>query len=245
MADVKNALLSNMPVVIAGAIAIAAAGAWIVFSSAPDEDLARAPKPVTANAEKSDGLPPMRALPPAGTDLLPPLSAPPADSPKVEEATPPPAPKLPEPAKTASKPSVKEAVPTPPVTTAAAPPIEKPPPVAPQPKRVEKPAVQASALATGNYVGNISGGESAGGLTLVISSVEGGTVRGSAQLAGGGACDDTYPMQGSLSGGRLALRATKMGGRAGDCPLSLTLTVEGDRMAGSSGSGGGVQLKKR
>ena len=43
-------------------------------------------------------------------------------------------------------------------------------------------------MASGRYVGNISGGES-GGLTLVIASVEGGAVKATAQLAAGGVCD--------------------------------------------------------
>src|SRR5436853_7808338 len=102
MADVKNVLLSNMPVMVAGLVAIVAAGAWIAFLMSPDEDPARAPKSAEAKVTKGEGLPPMRALPAPGTDLLPPLSAPPAEPSKVEEAAAPAA-KAPAPVKPAPK----------------------------------------------------------------------------------------------------------------------------------------------
>lgn len=232
MAEAKNAFLSNLPVVVAGTVAILAAGAWIVFWMSPEEGPTRAPKPVEAKAGKTDAVPPLRALPPPGTDLLPPArTLPPEPAPSQQAAAPVPAPPV----------KVAPALPV----TAAAPAAEKTSP-APTAKRAEKAPVESTGVSVlaGRYVGNIRGSETAG-LTLVIASVEGGVAKGTASVAGSGPCDDTYPVQGSARGGKLELRATRMGGRASDCPLSLSLAVDGARLTGATGSGGAVQLSRR
>lgn len=238
MAELKHAFLSNVPVLIAGAVAIIAAGAWIMFLIWADDDAVQATKPVAAKAGTTDGSPPMRALPPPGTDLLPPVRTPPSEPLTSQQAA--------APSVAAAETPVKPAKVAPglPVTAAAPAETAQPTPSVQTAKRAERAIAEAAGISSGRYVGNISGGEAAG-LTLVISSIDGGVVKGTASVTGGGVCDDNYSMQGSMRGGRLELRATRMGGRAGDCPLSLSLALAGDRLTGATGSGASVQLSKR
>jgi hypothetical protein len=243
MADVKRSLLSHLPVVIAALVALIAAGAWWIAWRAPDEPerSAETSRPVEGKTKTADGLPPMRALPPPGTDLRPPLRTPPPetpDAPPAQQAAAPPA--------SAPAPGPVKVAPALPVTPKA-PQAEKAASAAPPAQAAKRPEAAAdstSGALAGRYVGNISGTDG-GGLTLTISGVQGGAVKATAALTAGGVCDDNYPMQGSMRSGRLELRATQMGGRANDCPLSLSLTVDGNRMTGSTGGGGSVQLTKR
>src|SRR5687768_12340385 len=80
MAEAKNVFLSNLPVIAAGAVALLAAAVWMIFWLGPDENAARMPKAVEAKAGKADALPPLRPVPPPGSDLLPPVrTAPPPE----------------------------------------------------------------------------------------------------------------------------------------------------------------------
>ena len=85
-------------------------------------------------------------------------------------------------------------------------------------------------------------------LTLVIASVEGGIVKGTATNEGStgrkNPCGGDYPMEGKYEGNKLQLKSTEKGGRVGDCGLSLNLTVEGNKLVGTTGAGYKVQLSK-
>jgi len=89
---------------------------------------------------------------------------------------------------------------------------------------------------TGSFVQRTGSGEYTPGLTLEIRSVEGDTVKGTAVRGAAGAafrCAGEYPVEGKLKGDTLALRATTKGGSAGDCDLTLRLTVEGSKLVGT------------
>jgi hypothetical protein len=227
MAENRRALLSNVPVVAAAAAALVAAGAWLFVSTSSNDAPVRADA-VDPKTKSADALPPLRALPPPGTDLLPPLRTPPPELASKPAAV--------------AKAAPESSVPSAPVTRVP----EKAAPEAPSQtaKRADTVTAQPGTEGLrGRYLGTL--GDSAG-LTLVISAVEAGIVRATASVSGEGPCNDDYPMQGSVRGGKLELRATRMGGRAGDCPLGLSLSVgSGGRLTGSSASGGSVQLTKR
>src|SRR5688572_13740707 len=89
MAEAKNVFLSNLPVIAAGAVALLAVAVWMIFWLGPDENAPRVPKAVEAKAGKADALPPLRPVPPPGSDLLPPLrTAPPEPAPSQQAAAP-------------------------------------------------------------------------------------------------------------------------------------------------------------
>jgi len=94
----------------------------------------------------------------------------------------------------------------------------------------------------GKYSGSFSSftnfGQVITGITLEILSVDGDKVSATAVRARGGAagrspCAGEYPVEGKLKGDTLALRATTKGGPAGDCDLTLRLTVEGNKLVGT------------
>ena len=100
---------------------------------------------------------------------------------------------------------------------------------------------------TGSYALAVRDKEITVRLTLVIASVEDGVVKGTATTASSGSrppCDGDYPMAGKYEGNKLQLHATQKGGRTGDCSLALNLTVEGNKLVGTTGTGSQVQLSK-
>jgi hypothetical protein len=96
----------------------------------------------------------------------------------------------------------------------------------------------AQDAALGTYKGSFdvqtSGGMMAVGVNLTINSVDDGKVKGSATLGGRG-CAGDYPLEGTLRGSDLAVRATRKGGVAGDCDFGFRGTVQGDRLVGKAG----------
>lgn len=222
--------IPDIGVLIGGGIALVAAGVWVAswLAPIPDEEAAR----VVAKSptQKTNGERPpdtkvveTPAPPPAVSQKPPALQAPLRAVPA--EPAPTQTPKAP------SK-SADEIVPTAPPTQAV--------------KRAS-PAKDSPALAAmrGRYTGSVvdSGSGEMIGLTLVISSVEDGVVKGTATLGGRG-CDGSYPMQGAFRNDQLDLRATRNGGPAGDCPLSLSLAAQGSKLVGAMGNGSKVQLSR-
>lgn len=96
---------------------------------------------------------------------------------------------------------------------------------------------------TGSFIVSTSRGPIRTGLGLVLDSAEGGVVKGNAKIFDW-SCAGDYPMEGTLAEGKMQLRSTAKGGRAGDCSLRLNLAVDGDRLTGTTGSGQPVQLSK-
>lgn len=71
-------------------------------------------------------------------------------------------------------------------------------------------------------------------LTIVIASVEDGRVKGTGTRHDR-ACAGEYPLEGSLKGDQIRLRATKKGGPAGDCTFGFAGKVEGGALVGKYG----------
>ena len=89
---------------------------------------------------------------------------------------------------------------------------------------------------TGSFVQRTGTNEYTPGLTLEILTVEGDTVKGTAVRGASGSargCAGEYPVEGKLKGDTLELKATTKGGPAGDCDLTLRLTVEGNKLVGT------------
>ena len=96
---------------------------------------------------------------------------------------------------------------------------------------------------TGNYVVYTAKGPTPVGLTLVIDSVEGVVVKGTA-TSYGRTCGGDFPIEGQFKDNKLQLSSTTKGGSAGDCIWQLNLTVEGNKLTGTTGLGNAVQLSK-
>ena len=88
---------------------------------------------------------------------------------------------------------------------------------------------------SGSYTAQFLGRDAEVGLTLVISSVEDGRVKGVATM-GGQSCGGEYPFEGYLKGTELGIRSNVKGGRAGDCTFGMRGTLEGNRIVGTYGS---------
>ncbi len=89
---------------------------------------------------------------------------------------------------------------------------------------------------SGSFAQTTSQGELHPGLTLEILAVEGDIVKGTAvrmALGPSRGCAGEYPVEGKVKGDTLALRATKKGGPAGDCDLTLRLKAEGNKLVGT------------
>lgn len=71
------------------------------------------------------------------------------------------------------------------------------------------------------------------GLTLELTSLEDGTVKGKAVRMGTSSCAGEYPVQGTVKGNELELRSTARSGRASDCRTGFKLTVEGNKLTGT------------
>jgi hypothetical protein len=91
---------------------------------------------------------------------------------------------------------------------------------------------------SGHYVFKGSTGDRNQGLTLEITSAEGDAVKGKAVRMGSGmfvGCNGEYPVEGKLKGNALILRSVTKSGPAGDCSMTLRLTVEGNKLVGTLG----------
>ncbi len=113
--------------------------------------------------------------------------------------------------------------------------------------------VYAQESLSGRYTGNLlvntqSQGTQSVGLALVIDSVEGGVVKGTATRFATGkvgrGCAGSFPMEGKLEDKKLALHSTGKSGGAGDCSLRLNLSVEGNKLIGTSGGGNAIELSR-
>ena len=108
----------------------------------------------------------------------------------------------------------------------------------------------AAALAqdslAGTYKGDYevygSGGQRRFGVTLVISGVEDGKVKGTATLHQGN-CRGDYPVEGSVKDGVIGVRSTTKGGPSGDCGFGFKGKVDGNRLVGNMGKYD-VELRK-
>jgi hypothetical protein len=102
------------------------------------------------------------------------------------------------------------------------------------------------ALAQQTLLGKYSGtfsyidhrGEVHTGISLEILSVDGDSVsakavRASGSLRGRSACAGEYQLEGKVKGDALELRVTEKGGGAGDCGMTLRLTVDGNKLVGT------------
>jgi hypothetical protein len=81
------------------------------------------------------------------------------------------------------------------------------------------------------------------GLTLVIDSIADGVVKGTL-TSNGYNCAGAYPVEGKLQDKDLQLRATRKGGRGGDCLLGISGTVNGNKITGTMPDGSPFQLSK-
>lgn len=102
-------------------------------------------------------------------------------------------------------------------------------------------AVYAQQTLTGKYTGTFimktRYGDQTAGITLEITSAENGKLKGAAnRLASGQAgqgCAGDYPLEGEYEGNNLELRG--VGGRSGDCKMTLRLVAEGNKLKGKMG----------
>jgi hypothetical protein len=108
-------------------------------------------------------------------------------------------------------------------------------------------AVEAQEPATGKWTGNYMRRTNQGlqgtGLTINIDSVQDGVLKGSATIYGS-QCAGDYPVEGKVADGKVQIRTTEQGGRAGDCGLRLNLVLEGNRMKGTTGAGHSAELSR-
>lgn len=89
----------------------------------------------------------------------------------------------------------------------------------------------------GSYRGSyeVQGGRVARfGITLAITSVEGGRVKGTGTLHDG-PCRGSYPVEGFVKDAAIGLRAIEKGGPAGDCTFGFKGKVDGNRLVGNLG----------
>ena len=94
---------------------------------------------------------------------------------------------------------------------------------------------------SGSFVQTSQRGDLSTGITLEILSVDGDSVAGKAiraPRAGGGrsTCHGEYPVEGKVKGDTLELRGTEKGIKAigaGDCQMTLRLTVDGNKLVGT------------
>jgi hypothetical protein len=78
-------------------------------------------------------------------------------------------------------------------------------------------------------------GHSTYAVDLEITSVEGSVVKGVAKNFSPGGCRGDHVMTGKLDGNKLAMIADKPGGPASDCKFGFRVTIEGDKMIGTTG----------
>ncbi|MGZ8210745.1 MAG: hypothetical protein ACXWUH_09575 [Burkholderiales bacterium] len=102
-------------------------------------------------------------------------------------------------------------------------------------------AIASGAHAQDSIVGTYNASYSTKGIqatlvsvSIVISSVEDGVVKGTG-IRRDRACAGEYPLQGTLKGDQLRLRATAKGGPTGDCSFGFAGTVQGNALVGKYG----------
>lgn len=99
-------------------------------------------------------------------------------------------------------------------------------------------SAHAQELKAGSYSGTYTVSTTRGprntGITLDITSVDNGKLKGTA-VRMGRHCRGEYQVEGVYEGNNIQL-SSKKGGPAGDCSVNLTLTVEGDKLTGKMGS---------
>ena len=89
-------------------------------------------------------------------------------------------------------------------------------------------AVAQDSNVVGKYTGSLNTMNDGGGavqLVLKIEDVTDGKVSGVLQRfssRGRNPCNGEYPIEGTLKGNALMVRASEKGGRAGDCPFRIT-----------------------
>jgi hypothetical protein len=86
----------------------------------------------------------------------------------------------------------------------------------------------------GNYEVSTPGGHQRWGVTLTISNVEEGKVKGIATLQRG-PCRGDYPVEGVVKNGVIGVSATAKGGPSGDCSFAFKGKVDGTRLVGNMG----------
>lgn len=96
---------------------------------------------------------------------------------------------------------------------------------------------------SGSFSIQTSRGEIKVGVELTIASVENGKVKGTA-TSYSKSCGGQYEMQGTYQDDKLALKSANKSGGAGDCWFGLKLTVDGNKLVGTTGVGSPIQLSK-
>jgi hypothetical protein len=94
----------------------------------------------------------------------------------------------------------------------------------------------------GNYEVSTPRGHQRWGVTLTISNVEGGKVKGIATLQQG-PCRGDYPVEGVVKNGVIGVTATAKGGPGGDCSFFFKGKIDGNRLVGNMGKYD-VELRK-
>lgn len=98
-------------------------------------------------------------------------------------------------------------------------------------------AAVAQETVTGTYNGNIEVNTNRGptrwGVTMVISSVEDGKVKGTG-IFQQGPCRGDYPIVGSIKDGVIGVISQK-GGTASDCVFGFKGKIDGNRLVGNMG----------
>jgi hypothetical protein len=106
----------------------------------------------------------------------------------------------------------------------------------------------ADSLTPGKYSGGYERTTRTGantiGLEVDIKEVSGNKVKGVALMSRNGSCDGEYPMEGTFKGGKLSLKATQRGGKAGDCGFSFTASLEGNKLVGKTHGGSALTLSR-
>ena len=103
---------------------------------------------------------------------------------------------------------------------------------------------------TGTRVEPTNAGGRPTGLVLVIHDIQAEVVKATATETyqvhgnGGPACSGDYRMEGKYRDNKLRLRSTSTTARSSDCRLSLNLSLEGDKLVGTTGGGYPVMLSR-
>src|SRR5690349_10270884 len=96
-------------------------------------------------------------------------------------------------------------------------------------------AAVAQQSIVGTYNGNIEvtpNRPQRWGVTMVISSVEGGNIKGTGSIQQG-PCRGEYPIEGSVRSDSIGVVSKTKGGASGDCTFAFKGKIDGDRMAGN------------
>ena len=80
------------------------------------------------------------------------------------------------------------------------------------------------------------------GVRLVIASVDGASVQGTATRFQKGACNGDFPMEGTIEGNNLIMKATERS--ALDCNFKLSVKIEGNKLVGTGIGDKPIELSK-